>query len=600
MESKKYPKAQKGASLVLAFRPQVTLIIGSGQLAATRAFSALEAYSSVVVFAKEKRENIHEELLYREQTSELVLRTATSEETELATIEALLDNEGRGKVSLVFVTDTLSGLDNTCRRSTGSARLIHHVCRRRGIPVNVADMPDLCDFTVCATHRFADVEGKATPLQLGITTNGKGCRLSSRLKRELVAKMPLECGAAVEKVGRLRNLAKSSLLENTEELNEENISPSPNHPVAPQNYVVDEGDVERARRRMKWVAQISEYWPISRLAALNDVDMADLLSAESLASKFVLSNAPPKHLISQHGLDLSPSSAQGCVLLVGSGPGHPSLLTLAAHHALTSAADLVLTDKLVPEGVLSLIPSHVEVRVARKFPGNADGAQQELMEMALTAAREGRTVVRLKQGDPAMYGRVGEELLFFRSHGVHALIIPGVSSALAAPLFADIPVTQRGAADSLSVCTGVGRGGGPALLPGYARSRTLVVLMGNARLNSVVQTLLTGGSEEGPKCPYPPYTPASIVERASMPDQRVIRATLSDIVEALNASGEQRPPGLLVVGWAVLSLSEEGDTSILGSVSDEAKDKERIRKWLGGQTRKVSEGIDPLWSIFSG
>ena len=90
------------------------------------------------------------------------------------------------------------------------------------------------------------------------------------------------------------------------------------------------------------------------------------------------------------------SERQGRVLLVGSGPGHPSLLTLAAHTALTREADLVLTDKLVPEGVLAIIPKHIEVRVARKFPGNAEAAQQEMMDMALKAAREGKTVVRVR------------------------------------------------------------------------------------------------------------------------------------------------------------------------------------------------------------
>ena len=148
---------------------------------------------------------------------------------------------------------------------------------------------------------------------------------------------------------------------------------------------------------MKWVSQISEYWSIPRLSRLNDSDMTSILSGD-LAADVLGSPQPVPDVTSQHSLDISrplTSGRQGRVLLVGSGPGHPSLLTLAAHTALTREADLVLTDKLVPESVLAIIPKHIEVRVARKFPGNAEAAQQEIMDMALKAAREGKTVVRV-------------------------------------------------------------------------------------------------------------------------------------------------------------------------------------------------------------
>lgn len=148
---------------------------------------------------------------------------------------------------------------------------------------------------------------------------------------------------------------------------------------------------------MKWVSQISEYWSIPRLAQLSSSEMSSILSGE-LPSDVLGSPQPIPSVASQHSLDItrpSTSEKQGRVFLVGSGPGHPSLLTLAAHAALTREADLVLTDKLVPEGVLELIPKHIELRVARKFPGNAEAAQQEMMDMALKAAREGKTVVRV-------------------------------------------------------------------------------------------------------------------------------------------------------------------------------------------------------------
>lgn len=346
-------------------------------------------------------------------------------------------------------------------------------------------MPNLCDFTVCTTHRFSDSKTRnATTLQVAITTNGQGCRLASRLKREVVAKLAPEAGVAVEKVGQLRRLAKiqpDNIDDAENELNEEATVSTPNRPVEQRSaayFEAEENETQRARRRMKWVAQISEYWSLSQLAGFTKDAMTELLAGELRSPE-----RSPDHpstvspLPSHHSLALSQPMKTGRVLLVGSGPGHPSLLTLTTHDALTRAVDLVLTDKLVPAGVLALIPPHVEVRVARKFPGNAEGAQQELMDFTLEGARAGRTVVRLKQGDPALYGRVGEELLFLRSHGVDILIVPGISSALAAPLLAQIPVTQRGAADSLAVCTGVGRGGAKGRIPGYERGRTLVLLM---------------------------------------------------------------------------------------------------------------------------
>jgi len=141
---------------------------------------------------------------------------------------------------------------------------------------------------------------------------------------------------------------------------------------------------------MKWVAQVSEYWPIPKLASLSDSDMHQILAGE---------NVLPQTGSIQNGIQI-PSKhfeslpKQGRILLVGSGPGHPSLLTIATHTALTQLADLVLSDKLVPDAVLALIPPHVQVRIARKFPGNAEGAQIEMMEAAVEAAQKGLTVLR--------------------------------------------------------------------------------------------------------------------------------------------------------------------------------------------------------------
>lgn len=198
-----------------------------------------------------------------------------------------------------------------------------------------------------------------------------------------------------------------------------------------------------------------------------------------------------------------------------------------------------------------------------------------------------------------VYGRAGEEVLYFRAHGFEPIVIPGVSSALAAPTFAGIPVTQRGVAESFIVCTGVGRHGKEVKLPGYDRGRTLVILMGVARLAQVLSGLqeeLTNETErlskrDGPA--FPANTPIAIIERGSMPDQRVITSTLQNIAAALESVGEQRPPGMIVVGWSVLALWGKGDVNVLDEGS--FKDDERIRRWLDDTPWRVKEGLDVGW-----
>ncbi|KIO15563.1 hypothetical protein M407DRAFT_210630, partial [Tulasnella calospora MUT 4182] len=310
-----------------------------------------------------------------------------------------------------------------------------------------------------------------------ITTNGQACRLASRLKREVVSAPSKDVGSAVDNVGDMRRMlgarfsisAQQQLFATNIDNGYSEYRSSP--PSAPDNLPSggeEEEDVsavtppvnapveEQRRRRIRWVAQMSECWPLERLARVNS-----------------------RHgIILDHDKPVLPT--KGRILLVGQVEvTHLSLRSpVAARKALRETGTLILSDKLVPTQLLDLIPKSNKLYIAKKYPGNAEGAQNELMDMALDAALKGETVVRLKQGDPFLYGRGGEEVLFFRAHGFEPLVIPGVSSALAGPLLAGIPVTQRGVAESLTVCTGVGRKGRDVDLPGYERSRTLVILMG--------------------------------------------------------------------------------------------------------------------------
>src|SRR6266404_2683402 len=190
---------------------------------------------------------------------------------------------------------------------------------------------------------------------------------------------------------------------------------------------------------------------------------------------------------------------------------------------------------------------------------------------------------------------MGEEILYFRQRGLEAAVVPGVSSALAGPLCARIPVTQRGAAEAFIVCTGVGRQGQNVVLPGYERARTLVVLMGVARIRQVLETLQTPdptSKRNGP--PYPAHTPIAIIERASMPDQRVITSTLEHIASALESNGTQRPPGMIVIGWSILSLWGSGDICVLDKGAEQ-EDESRVERWLDGKSWRVVEGFSGDW-----
>jgi len=325
------------------------------------------------------------------------------------------------------------------------------------------------------------------------------------------------------------------------------------------NQLVTPEDRDAARnRRMRWLSQICEYWPLRRLASITDADVDSILqSYTSTNPQFSTAPLDPTTLDKRR--------RKGRIILAGSGPGNPDLLTLATHRAIQTA-DLILADKLVPSPVLDLVPRRTEVYIARKFPGNADKAQEELLSMGLDGLKAGKIVVRLKQGDPYIYGRGGEEFDFFRQHGYIATVLPGITSALSAPLFAGVPPTQRGVADQVLICTGTGRKGASPDAPGYVPTQTVVFLMALHRLGALVDSLTTtsppspSSDEKVPptsRNPWPPQTPCAVIERASCPDQRVIRSTLQHVCAAVEEEGS-RPPGLLVVGWSCEVLCKMG------------------------------------------
>jgi uroporphyrin-III C-methyltransferase len=509
----------------------VHLVIGSNPLAGARCTRSLEVGAKPILIAPAEA-TLHYGLVKRIDDGEVQWLKRSFKEDDLTTLGR---EEVDGIVDAVFVTaggKQSFGMCLSQHLSTPTNTIlvtqISSLCRRLRIPVNVTDAPNLCSFTLLSTHSDG-------PLQIGVTTSGKGCKLSARIRREIAASLPAQLGNAVERLGTMRRRIweEDQAAELSQDLEvEEDDSGQP----ATFNKLVTAESIEAARgRRIRWLSQICEYWPLRRLVAITDSDV------ETLLRDYTSSNAL------KATRDAADTAAQaGRILLVGSGPGNPDLLTRAAHKAILSA-DLVLADKLVPSPILDLVPRRATVHIARKFPGNADKAQEELLELGLAGVKAGIVVVRIKQGDPYIYGRGGEEYDFFRSHGYTPVVLPGITSALSAPLFAAIPPTHRSVADQVLICTGTGRKGAAPDSPDYVSSRTVVFLMALHRLSALIESLHSKK--------YPIDTPCAVIERASCPDQRVIRTTLEHVCTAVEEEGS-RPPGLLVVGNACAVLKQ--------------------------------------------
>ena len=234
---------------------------------------------------------------------------------------------------------------------------------------------------------------------------------------------------------------------------------------------------------------------------------------------------------------LASGGARGRVTLAGAGPGDPGLLTVAARDAIFEA-DVVFHDALVDQAVLSLRGPRTRLVDVGKRAGGRRSAQREVNERLVAAALAGEDVVRLKGGDPFIFGRGGEELEALLEAGVQVRVIPGVSSATAAPALAGIPLTMRGVSSSVAFLT-ARTAGGLADLERVAESAdTLVVLMAGPDLAEVADRLagVLGRAR-----------PAAVVARASAPDQRVVGSDLAGVADAVAAAGLE-PPGLLVVG----------------------------------------------------
>jgi uroporphyrin-III C-methyltransferase len=234
------------------------------------------------------------------------------------------------------------------------------------------------------------------------------------------------------------------------------------------------------------------------------------------------------------------SGRPGIVHLVGAGPGDPELLTVRAA-TLLARADAVVYDRLVDPRVLSHARRGARLIFVGKEGFGEQVAQEEICALLIEQARLGREVVRLKGGDPFVFGRGGEEALALAAAGIPYDVVPGVSSGVAAPALAGIPVTHRGLAASVTFATGYSRGAEPDWKH-LAAAPTLVLFMAGQRLAACTAALIAAGRD--------PDEPAAVIEAASLPNERTIEATLSTIAERAE-SLQISSPALFVAGKVV-------------------------------------------------
>ena len=350
--------------------------------------------------------------------------------------------------------------------------------RRLEIPVLAVDDVANCDFIAPALVRRGDVT-------VAISTGGRSPAMARRTRERLERALPASWSDLLNVAAEARDRlgATRSLVE-------------PDH-----WQVALDGDVER----------------LTEAGAL--AEATELLVRKLERSLF----EPVKR-------------EMGMVSLVGAGPGDPDLLTLRAVQRL-QAADVIVHDRLVSQRVLDYAPPSAERIDVGKRPGGAGASQSDINRLLVDLAQQGRRVVRLKGGDPFVFGRGGEEVLALRRAGVPYEVVPGVSSALAAPAAAGIPVTHRGLSASLTVLNGhdVDEHDWTAL---GVSSGTLVFLMAVERLQDICELLIRHGRSSA--------EPAAIVQWASTPRQRVVTAPLREIAAAARAEAVEAPAALIV------------------------------------------------------
>ncbi|MCF0092260.1 uroporphyrinogen-III C-methyltransferase [Micromonospora sp. MH99] len=295
-----------------------------------------------------------------------------------------------------------------------------------------------------------------------------------------------------------------------------------------------------------WTPAVTRHGPVT-VAVLGGGDPRRAMTVrDAIRDLLAVRDTAPTRV--RPDVEATTGATTGRVALVGAGPGDPELITVRGWRLLTEA-DVVVADRLVPGLLLDELRADVELVDASKVPYGPSRAQEEINRILVDRALAGAVVVRLKGGDPYVFGRGGEELLACAEAGVPVTVVPGVTSSIAAPAAAGIPVTHRGVAHEFTVVSGHVAPDSPASLVRWdalaGLRGTLVILMGLKNLAAITATLIAHGR--------PPQTPAAVVQEGTTGAQRVLRATLATVA-ADTLAADLRPPAVVVVGDVVGAL----------------------------------------------
>ncbi|MDH5752595.1 MAG: siroheme synthase CysG [Deltaproteobacteria bacterium] len=370
---------------------------------------------------------------------------------------------------------------------------VHKEATVRGIPVNVVDNPELCTFVMPAII-------DRNPLLVAVSTGGASPTFSRLIRTRLEQMIPSGFGRMAALAGRFRQRVKDSLAE----------------PADRRRFWEHVLDGPISERLMELPAE----------QAAGELERA-LAQAQSQA---------------QNG-ELAQSSSRGCVYLVGAGPGNPDMLTLGALRII-GKADVVVYDRLVSLEVLEYARRDAELIFVGKEKGHHNRPQEEINDLLVELGRQGKQVVRLKGGDPLVFGRGGEEALKLISNGIQCRIIPGMTAAVGCAATTGIPLTHRGISHSCMLVTGHLKDGVLDLnWEAMAHPRqTLVIYMGLTGLDELCSKLISHGLSGS--------TPAACIEQGTTPAQRVIEGTLENLPQITLQAG-LKPPVLTVIGEVV-------------------------------------------------
>jgi uroporphyrin-III C-methyltransferase len=229
----------------------------------------------------------------------------------------------------------------------------------------------------------------------------------------------------------------------------------------------------------------------------------------------------------------------GKLYLIGAGPGDPELLTMKAARII-GECDVLLYDRLVSPGVLKFAKPAAELIYVGKHEGEQEKTQQQIFDLILQHARAGKSVGRLKGGDPMVFGRGGEEWALAKSHGIDTVLVPGVSSAIGVPAVAGIPLTYRQISNAFAVITAHRQQGSAGEWEKYVQIDTLVILMGVKNRAAIAQSLIAAGRR--------PSDPVAFIQNGTLPTERVVETTLSEVAAGRVEVGS---PAVFVIGAVV-------------------------------------------------